>query len=55
MEIETRHQWFTPIIVAIQSRDQEDEGSKLAQANSSRPPISKIPNTKKSWQSGSSG
>jgi hypothetical protein len=35
-------------------RDQEDLGSKLAQANSSQDPISIIPNTKKGRQSGSS-
>jgi hypothetical protein len=29
------------------ARDQEDHGSKPAQANSSPDPISKIPNTKK--------
>jgi hypothetical protein len=35
-------------------RDQEDRGSKPAQANSSLDPILKISNTKKGWQSGSS-
>jgi hypothetical protein len=37
------------------SRDQEDHSSKPAQANSSKDPISKIPNTKKGWWSGLSG
>jgi hypothetical protein len=36
-------------------RDQEDHSSKPAQTNCSQDPISKIPNTKKGWQSGSSG
>jgi hypothetical protein len=36
-------------------RDQEDHGLKPAQENSSQDPILKIPNTKKGWQSGSSG
>jgi hypothetical protein len=36
-------------------RDQEGHGSQPAWANSSVDPISKIPNTKKGWQSGSSG
>jgi hypothetical protein len=35
-------------------RDQEDCGLKPPQANSSRDPISKIPNIKTGWQSGSS-
>jgi hypothetical protein len=35
--------------------DQEDHGSKPAQANSSRDPISKIPNTKQGWWIDSSG
>jgi hypothetical protein len=33
-------------------RDQEDRGSKPAQASSSRDPILKIPITKKGWRSG---
>jgi hypothetical protein len=36
-------------------RDKEDGGSKPAQANSPEDPILKISNTKKGWQSGSSG
>jgi hypothetical protein len=40
-------------------RDQENHSSKPAPANSSKDPISKIPNTRKkkkqAWQSGSSG
>jgi hypothetical protein len=36
------------------SRDQEDSGLRPAQANSSQVPISKIPNKKKGWWSGSS-
>jgi hypothetical protein len=36
-------------------REQEDCGSELAQANSLRDLISKIPNIKKGWQSGLSG
>jgi hypothetical protein len=36
-------------------RDQEGQGSKSAWADSSREPISKIPNTKKGCRSGSSG
>jgi hypothetical protein len=36
-------------------RDQEDRGSKPAWTSSSQDPISKIPNTKKGWRSGSSG
>jgi hypothetical protein len=35
-------------------RDQEDQGSKPALANSLEDPISKIPNTRKGWRSGSS-
>jgi hypothetical protein len=35
-------------------RDQEDQDSELAQANSLWNPISKKPITKKDWQSGSS-
>jgi hypothetical protein len=35
-------------------RDQEDHHSKLAQENSSQDPISKIPNEKRDWWSGSS-
>jgi hypothetical protein len=31
----TKHQWFTPVILASQGRDQEEHGSKPAQANSS--------------------
>jgi hypothetical protein len=31
------------------SIDQEDHGSRPAQTNSSRDPISKIPNTEKGW------
>jgi hypothetical protein len=42
-----------PIILA--SWDREDQGLSPAWANSSRDPISKLPNTKKGWQSGSSG
>jgi hypothetical protein len=34
-------------------RDQEDHGSKPAQANSSQDPISKEPFTEKGWWSGS--
>jgi hypothetical protein len=37
------------------NRDQEDRNLKPAWANSSQDPISKIPNTKKGWQGGSSG
>jgi hypothetical protein len=33
--------WLTPVILATQGGDQEDHGSKPAQANSSRNPISK--------------
>jgi hypothetical protein len=36
-------------------RDQEDRGLKPIQANSFKDPISKILNTRKVWQSGSSG
>jgi hypothetical protein len=36
-------------------RDQEDPRSRPASANSLRDPILKIPNTKKGWQSSSSG
>jgi hypothetical protein len=36
-------------------KDQEDQGSRPAWANSSRDPFSKIPNTKQGWWSGSSG
>jgi hypothetical protein len=36
-------------------RDQKDQDSKPAWANSLKDPISEIPNTKKGWQSGSSG
>jgi hypothetical protein len=36
-------------------RDQKDGGSRPAQTNSLRDPISKIPNIRKSWWSGSSG
>jgi hypothetical protein len=36
-------------------RDQEDGSSKPARINSSPDSISKIPNTKKGWPSGSSG
>jgi hypothetical protein len=35
-------QWFMPVILAAW----EEQGSKPAQGNSSRDPISKIPNTK---------
>jgi hypothetical protein len=34
-------------------RDQEDQGLKPSQANSSKDPITKKPTTKKGWQSGS--
>jgi hypothetical protein len=36
-------------------RDQENQGSRSAQANSSRDPISKILNRKQDCQSGSNG
>jgi hypothetical protein len=36
-------------------RDQENHGSKPAQANSSQDAAWKIPNTNKGWQSGSNG
>jgi hypothetical protein len=36
-------------------RDQEDWGLRAAKANSWQALISKVPNTKKDWQSGSSG
>jgi hypothetical protein len=49
-----------PVLVAhagnpsyLGGRDQEDRGSKPAQANSSQDPISKKPITKKGWWSGS--
>jgi hypothetical protein len=46
--IHARCQWLTPVIIATQEAwDQEDHGSKPAQANSSQDPISKIPNIKK--------
>jgi hypothetical protein len=38
-----------------EGKDQEDHGLSPAWANSLREPIMKIPNTKKSWQSGASG
>jgi hypothetical protein len=40
-----RCQWLMPVISG--GRDQEDLGSRLAWANSSRGLILKIPNTKK--------
>jgi hypothetical protein len=48
-KIIARHQWFTPVILATQEadRDQEDLSLKPAQANSSRDLISKNPVTKK--------
>jgi hypothetical protein len=40
--------WLTPVILATQkAEDQEDCSLKPAQANSSKDPISKIPNTKR--------
>jgi hypothetical protein len=47
--------WLTPVILATQEADQKDHGLKPTQANSSRDPISKIPNTKQGWWSGPSG
>jgi hypothetical protein len=41
------HWWLTPVILATQ--DQEDSGSKQAQANSSQDLISKKSSTKKGW------
>jgi hypothetical protein len=41
-----RYRWLKPIILALGGRDQEDNGLKPAQANSSRDPILKIPNRK---------
>jgi hypothetical protein len=41
-----RHQWLTPVIYSG-GRDQEDCGSKQAQANSWRDSILKIPDTKR--------
>jgi hypothetical protein len=53
--------WFSHVLVAhasnpsyLKGRDQEDQGLKPAWENSLRDPISKIPNTKKGWWSGSS-
>jgi hypothetical protein len=39
----------------LERRDQEDQVSKPAQANSLQDPILKIPNTKQGWYSGSNG
>jgi hypothetical protein len=41
-------EWLTPVILATQ----EVEIRKQAQENSSRDPISKVPNRKKGWQGG---
>jgi hypothetical protein len=50
VEVGAGCQWLTPVILATQEAGvatQEDLGSKPAQANSSRDPISKKPFTKK--------
>jgi hypothetical protein len=46
-------QGLTPVILA--TWEAEIPGGWRFETNSSRPPISKIPNTKKGWWSGSSG
>jgi hypothetical protein len=38
--------WLTPLILATQEMDQEDQGLKPVWANSLRDSISKTPNTK---------
>jgi hypothetical protein len=43
----SRNQWLMPVIAYSRVRDQEDHGSKLARANSSGDPISKISKPKK--------
>jgi hypothetical protein len=49
------HQWLIPVILATQEAEQEDQNLKPTRANSLGNPILKIPNTKKSWWSASSG
>jgi hypothetical protein len=53
--LETRCVWLTPVILATQEAEinQEDHGLGLAWANSSQDPILKKLITKKSWWSGS--
>jgi hypothetical protein len=45
------YQWLTPVILVTQvvDKDQEDQGSKPAWANSWQDHISKKPITKKGW------
>jgi hypothetical protein len=50
-----RCQWFTPIILAIQEAEIRRITVEATWAKSSRDPISKIPNSKQDWWSGSSG
>jgi hypothetical protein len=49
------HASVAVILVTQEADDQEDCSSKPAQANSSRDPLSKIPNTKSGWGSDSNG
>jgi hypothetical protein len=48
-------QWLTPVILATQEAEiRRIKIQSQTQTNISRDPISKIPNTKKGWRSGSS-
>jgi hypothetical protein len=53
---EAGHGWLTPVILATQEAEiRRITIQSQARANSSKDPISKILNTSKGWQNGSSG